>query len=89
MVSMIIQGVTVTAIMTSTDIKIATENWVRPPALSLMYDCMKIPGIDPRIVSTAMTTMYCISIRLKMIMLMVAARAVNMVKYMPVDDATA
>ena len=89
MASMIIQGVTVTAIMTSTDIKIATENWVRPPALSLMYDYMKIPGIDPRIVSTAMTNMYCISIRLKMIMLMVAARAVNMVKYMPVDEATA
>ena len=46
MVSMIIQGVTVTAIMTSTDIKIATENQVRPPAFSLMYDCIKIPGAE-------------------------------------------
>ena len=89
MASRIIQGVTVTAMMASTEIRMATANWVRPPAFSLMYDYMKMPGIDPRIVSTAITSIYWISMRLKMIMLMVAAKAVNMVKYMPVDEATA
>ena len=57
MVSTIIRGVIATAIMTSTEIKIPTENCVLPLAFSLMYDYMKIPGIDPRTVSTAIRSM--------------------------------
>ena len=57
MVSTIIQGVIETAIMTSTEIKIPTENCVLPLAFSLMYDYMKMPGIDPRTVSTAIRSM--------------------------------
>ena len=57
MVSIIIQGVTATAMMTSTEIKIPTENCVRPLAFSLMYDYMKMPGTEPRTVSTAIRSM--------------------------------
>ena len=57
MVSIIIQGVTATAMMTSTEIKIPTENCVRPLAFSLMYDYMKMPGTEPRTVRTAIRSM--------------------------------